>query len=340
MQGLYSIICIILIIIQIYLVVNFKKSSDSKYWNIFMGITIANFFSTNLAYITFLLDDSLDLGRGVLCMLVCGFSFVSNLILLIVGEKIKNNLKNENIRLNTSAIFTGLLIMILMLLILVVIPVITNKMSNILISNKVITYLTNKYGDNNYEIVDIKNSYSYNGIIEKHHSGYKVTVSSTLLKNNFIVTTGGTQIGTDFIQEYYNEKTNEYLLQKYDVKFDIWTIENSVSNTCGHIPTFNELVDYNAIKYIFIMANINRSYNYEYNEDKRIDYIKELSFDLIKYLNISRNIDNIKIEFKRSFNNYNSYLYNLQILNSTLIITSSNNDKVYEFDISGLNVEE
>jgi len=334
MITLFFLVCIILIIIQIYSVVKLKRTIDSKYWNRFIGITFASFISTIISYITFLIDDTLDLDKAVFSILFCCLLLISNIVLLIVGLIIKKNLKSEKVKLNIRSIFISLIVIVVMVLILIVIPTINNKYRISSVYNNVISYLNHKYGDNSFKIVNIRNSYSYDGF-GRRHAGYELTVSSSVLEDNFTVTTGGTRIGTNFINKYYNEITNEYLSQKYDSEINILIVEkdDNISYNLGHIPTFNELIDCNEKMDIYIGVNLKRIYDYYENE--RIEYIKNLLFDLIDFLNISRNINNIKIDFKNYSDYYNSYLYDSQILNNNLIIINRNGS-VYEFNISDL----
>ena len=341
MYGLFFLICIIEMIIQIVSIVKLKKLKNFKYWNIFIGITIASFISDALAFSVFTGDDALDLGGALISVFICGFVFVSNLVLLLVGLMVKKNIKSIEIKTNINSTFIGLLFILFSVILLIIIPNINNKISNNSISNNVIAYLNNKYGDNDFEIVNVENDYSYNGIVQKYHTGYEVTVSSSLLKNNFIIYIYGTNsrivngVSEKLIENYYNEKTNEYLSQKYDLEFDMSVKEENIPNNCGHIPTFNELVDYNAISDIYITVKKNSNYNYDFDEDGRIKYLKDLSFDLIKYLNISKDIS---IDFRR-WNGENSYSYDIQVSNNSLKIIDDNNKK-YEFDINNLKVEE
>lgn len=341
MYGQFFLICIIEMIIQIASIVKLKKLKDFKYWNIFIGITIASFISDALAFNVFAGDDTLDLGGVLISLFICGFVFVSNLILLLVGLIIKKNIKSTEIKTNTNSIFIGLLVVLSSVILLIIIPNINNKISNNSISNNVITYLNNKYGDNNFEIVNVENDYSYNGIVQKYHTGYELTVSSPLLKKNFTIYTYGTNprivndVSEKFVENYYNETTNDYLSQKYDLEFNMLVKEENIPNNCGHIPTFNELVDYNAVSDIYITVNKNNNYNYDFDDDGRIKYLKYLSFDLIKYLNISKDIS---IDFRR-WNGENSYSYEIQVSNNVLKIIDDN-DKKYEFDINDLKIEE
>ena len=113
MQGLFFLFCIIEIIIQIVSIVKLKKTNDSKYWNIFIGITIASLISNALSYSVFA-NNALGLSDAISCLFICGFSFVFNIILLIVGLIVKKTIKNVSIKLNRTSFF--MLIVIIELL--------------------------------------------------------------------------------------------------------------------------------------------------------------------------------------------------------------------------------
>lgn len=127
MEELFFLVCIIEIIIQIISVVKFKKIGDSKYWNIFIGITVANFISTFLAYNVFA-NNALGLGGAIACLFVCGFSFISNVIVLIVGLISKRTIKINSVKINKNSFFAGILVILLNIFVLLGLP---SVMSNI-----------------------------------------------------------------------------------------------------------------------------------------------------------------------------------------------------------------
>lgn len=341
MEGLFFLICIIGIIIQINSISKLKKSEGSKYWNIFIEINIASLISTILAYRTFCNNDALDLGRAIICIFICGASFIGNIILLIIGLIIKKRIKDNDIKLNMNSILIGILIVLLSIIIFIFIPTLSNGRNVNLISNNVINYLNNKYGDNNFKIIEIENDYSYNGIVEKDHTGYKVTVSSTSLKEIFHVKIYSTNpksnsIIDEFIEEYYNEKTNEYLSQKYGIEFHMHTEEILIPNTFGHIPTFDELLGYGAIRDIFIDVKSSSKYNNIKDKNEQISYLKELLLDLINYWKITKDIN---LQFQGR-NNTSYYAYKIQISNNILKIIDVYSKEESKYDLINLKIDE
>lgn len=334
MKSIFFIFCIIEIIIQIVSIKKLKKFKNNKYWNTFVGITIASYISCPIAY-SILIYEAADLGEGLLGLFICAFSFISNLILTIIGLINKKNIKNTSIKTTKRAFFVATLGIIINIIVIIIIPIINKTVTNKLIVNNVTNYLNNKYGDHQFEIYRIEKSYTYNGIIEADHTGYKVIILSPELKDYITLYIYGTNptkaeiIGEDFIQKYYDEIINKYLLSKYNVEFDIWVAEENISNTFGKIPTFDELISNNAISNTYIIAKKNSNYNYDDNIDGRINYLKDLSLDLINYLNISQDFN---IEFDR-WNNQDSYTCNIEISNNTIKITD-HDKKVYELDVS------
>ena len=116
---------------------------------------------------------------------------------------------------------------------------------------------------------------------------------------------------------------NEYLSEKYDSEFDLWLEEEKIPNYLGHIPTFNELIEYNAINGVSIIK-------YDYDDVVRINYVIEVSVDLIKYLNITKNIS---FEFQKRAQDIS--VYDIEIIGNTLKITNDNKES-YEFNINNL----
>lgn len=227
MQGIIFLLFIIEIAIQISSLVNLKTTKNQKYWNTFIGITIANFIFNYIAYLK-LADDALGLGDAILIIFTCGFSFVSNVILLIVGIIIKRTIKNAKIRLNRNSFFIGTLIMAINLIILFALPVLTFKIIVARGERNVINYLNKEYGKNNYETVNVCKDYSDNGMWDRYLSGYYYEIKSDYMKNTFMVKTDkySNHIEADyFLPVYYSQKYNlDYILECKDgyhwIRFD------------------------------------------------------------------------------------------------------------------------
>lgn len=197
--------------------------------------------------------------------------------------------------------------------------------------NAILNYLVKKYGDQGFSIKELEKEYSYEGIIHSYHTGYEATVSSNILNKNFRVyinskiSLNSKNFSDNFISNYYNEKTNEYLSRKYKLEFNMYVKEDKIPLDCNHIPTINELVDYEALDDIYISVYKSNDFMYDYDVEGRINYLKDLSKDLIDYFSISRNID---ITFYR-WANQDSYSYNINISNNTIKITDKNNEYLF-----------
>ena len=331
LEYLFFIICIAGIIIQIVSIVKMKQLGKSKYWNIFIGINIGYFISTSLTFGNYF-KNSLDLGEELLVIFIFGALFIVNFILFIVGVIIKTSIKTGSVKLSKNSAIIALVVVLLGILTAITIPAQGTMSREQLISNDMLTYLTNKYGDDDFKIIQFEKDFSYNGIINAEHTGYEATVTSSLLKDNFITRVygtkpGKTKISTDeFIEHYYNEKIFEYLSSKYDVEVSVWIDEEKIPDSLGHIPTINELVDFDAIDNIFIKPKPFTKYSKDNDVDETLNYLKELSVDLINYFNISN-------DFKFWFGNYN-----IKISGNSISIEHVN-DKTYELNISDIKAE-
>lgn len=201
------------------------------------------------------------------------------------------------------------------------------------ITTHIINYLNNKYGNKNFSVIEIKKDFTYNGGALKRHTGYEATVSSSVLKKNFNIHISGTDlsqingVNENFIENYYNENVNEYLLQKYSLSFDIWIKEEYIPDDCGHLPTLDELVYFNAVDEIYINVYKTDSYKYDNNVNGRINHLKNLSKDLINYLNISKDIT---YTFTR-YTNANSFRYNVLITKDTIKIINEDGKEICQF---------
>lgn len=331
MKVMFFISYLIEVIMQVDSIKKFKELRDYKYWNDFFGITIANFISIFLAFCIFMNNEGLSFNDTICWLFIFGILFIGNLILFIKGKINKKTLKNVIIT-NDNSFSTGYLCAFSSLIILCVIP--SFIISETEIKNNSISYLNNKYGNHDFKVGNISKDYSQNGIIQKNRAGYNVTVFSPLIKsiftlsissNNSLVMNG---VSEQFAEIYYQMNINEYLSKKHGLKFEISIENDNIPNSIGHIPTVNELVDYNAINYISIIADEDSDYEYDNNRNGRINYLRELSMDLVEYLNISKDIN---IKFRRSISK-NSYSCQIQISNDNVKIIDYDNI-IYEYKI-------
>lgn len=208
-----------------------------------------------------------------------------------------------------------------------------------------LSYLNNKYGDNTYTIAKFEKKYRSDTLFSKTYTGYGAKISSSILENNFNLTLNyffkisdlrkiinfhdldksylNVGFSDNFVEQYYAKKINEYLSQNYGLECSLLVTETNIPDDCGHIPTFNELVDFDAIHGFSIFKP--NSYS---PDDTTIDFSKKLSYELINYLDISK-----EIECRYSKNTI--YLSK----DSIKIIDDNDKDNIYEFNINDIKAD-
>lgn len=300
MLGLFLIFCIIQIIIQIISVIKLKKSKKSKYFNLFIGINIASFISTIYAFYVFR-KNILGLSDAIYCLLVCGFSFITNIVLLIIGLIVKKITKDNKIRINKNSFFIGIFILLLNIIIIFILPTIVNNISLKLDEKKVINYLNNKYGNSNYKVISIYKEYSHYGMWDKYLSGYYYEIKSDYMKDTFIIKVDNNYIEADyFLPVYFSQKYNlNYNLEYHDwnnsLEYDFTDFNNYIKDLIKNkMLTLNKEVDPSVIynDYIHSYSNIDGvKYNSNYYiisaDNGKIPTIEELIRSLINYNNYS-----------------------------------------------------
>ena len=278
-----------------------------------------------LIYLEELGIEKLDLGDSLMSFVVASLAFLTNIVLCVIGLIAKRKIKDESIKLNKMAFFTTIILILLSIIMMMIIPVLDEKITNQIIEKNAINYLNKKYGNNDFEVTDIEKAYSYNGIISSYHTGYELRISSSALEDKFDLRTYEnnplmiSKYSEEFIEEYYKKD----LLKKYHLEFDMWIDEEYIPDNCGHIPTFNELVDYGAISHIYTWIKNKNKYMYNVNPDETINNIKETMLDLIEYLNISR----------PAYFEFRGLDYNCDVKISDNILKIIINNKTYEFNI-------
>ncbi|HCC03599.1 MAG TPA: hypothetical protein DEP51_01905 [Clostridiales bacterium] len=350
---IFFLICIIELLIQIHLIIKLKRTNESLYWNIFIGVTISSIISSFLVcgkHLCYDLSYAYAWILFIVGLTIYGCKTIIDVILLLIGLMIRNKSKG-NMRLNKFSIIIGAVIIAMNLTIILVEPIIANEIKyetsifNDQIKEKdkekilkiIIDYLNNKYGDNSFEVIDLKKSYGYAGI-NSYHEGYRAKVTSNV-SEHFEVSVLGTNPSKSrityegFIIKYYNKKLNEYLSNKYNLEIDLGPIdEDKIPNDLGHIPTFNELSDNNVIDEISI--DIKEDFvNKDFEENKKINYLQSVSVDLISFLDISRNIS-FNADFKNVLDRDLRY-YKIEISDNKLKIIDQSK-KVYEYKINDL----
>lgn len=330
----YIVFSLIRIAMQIIMVSQLSNQDINKYskgWFRFLGITIAVFLTDLIAYLMYVYgrNDGMDIGLALFFWIAVAGSFIGNLTMLIVGLAVKSK-KRRGVILNSKTIFTfigTILITMITIAVVVVIALLSNpETNNIAKRNTVLNYLNEKYGQNSYNVMDIKNNYEMSSWTY-HYKGYKATVRSETTGSVYYVNVSSngdiseskvtieeheqsvkkekeqlesftnqmnSQIST---QSYYESKVKNALTRnKYNLS--VWVKLNALKtiNTNGGMPTLDELAQNGILDYILI-----KDLNFEpTTENEQTEYVKNLAIVmadlLVNDLNISKDT-NLTIHF-------------------------------------------
>lgn len=293
-EELYVYLAFIEVLVEIVLLIQFKRTSLKKYWYGFLGINIISILAPMVAPSIWesdkiFISDAKGFGIEFVYAFICAINWIGNIILLvislIINEKIsiKNNKKEIEIEENkkknvTFFIISSVIVLICNLYVLIVVPVkATNDRLDIVKNNevKVIQYLNKKYGEANYEVINISRKYidAGNGGWNKEISGYYYEVKCDYMKDTFLIEMDDESIVVEedyFIPVYYSEKYNlEYTLfynntyefdefneyirklvkDKYSMELNSVDVRMGYQNNkliipdYGRIPTIDEIVD-------------------------------------------------------------------------------------------------
>lgn len=226
----FLIIYIIEAIIQIKSLNNLKKNNLEKFYNIFIGLNISTFICIFINYLHFL-NISIGLGEALEGVLICALIFIVNILLTIIGT-IKNKKYKNKIKLKYF-LKTLMIILTINTATTFIVPNIVNDINHSKTEKFVLSYLENKYGDNDFEIIKMEEEYSYDGIINKYLTGFSYTVKSNKTKDSFCVSVNNhiTTIEKDyFLPLYYSEKYN----LKYKSNNNFYEFEEYIAKTINY----------------------------------------------------------------------------------------------------------
>lgn len=195
---------IALIVLQYVMLSKARKSNNNKYWIIFFSIIL----SVIISFIAIVILEELMLsiypgypdsdarGSNWYLLIYIFFAVITILISIInaiVGIALKISQKHKNIKENKetektpNGIRTSLITIIIVLcsyLIIYYLPYVIGvqyiKIAEKNAGEYAIEYLTEKYGDRDFKVVDIDRDYIYNGIISQTLDGFDVEISSNL----------------------------------------------------------------------------------------------------------------------------------------------------------------
>lgn len=217
MNLLFLIISILEIIIELGLLIKVKKNGLKKDWHNFLGINIAVLISDIIIY-QLLANTAIGLGSAIGALFVCGFTLIINILLLLIGFLMKRKIKKDK----KNYFLTGILVFIFNIVIMVSVPLLVSKITINKGKNYVTDYLNKKYGNANYEVVNVYKNYENYGMWDKYLSSYYYEIKSDYMDETFIVQIDESleYITSDFfLPVYYSLKLN----LKYNLEYDDWS---------------------------------------------------------------------------------------------------------------------
>lgn len=235
MNLLFLIISIVEIIIELGLLIKVKKNGLKKDWHNFLGINIAVLISDIIIY-QLLANAAIGLGSAIGALFVCGFTLIINILLLLIGFLMKRKIKKDK----KNYFLTGILVFIFNIVIMVSVPLLVSKITINKGKNYVTDYLNKKYGNANYEVVNVYKNYENYGMWDKYLSSYYYEIKSDYMDETFIVQIDESleYITSDFfLPVYYSLKFN----LKYNLEYDDWS-----SDINYNFDEFNEYVKNNS----------------------------------------------------------------------------------------------
>ena len=235
MNLLFLIISIVEIIIELGLLIKVKKNGLKKDWHNFLGINIAVLISDIIVY-QLLANAAIGLGSAIGVVFVCGFTLIINILLLLIGFLMKRKIKKDK----KNYFLTGILVFIFNIVIMVSVPLLVSKITINKGKNYVTDYLNKKYGNANYEVVNVYKNYENYGMWDKYLSSYYYEIKSDYMDETFIVQIDESleYITSDFfLPVYYSLKFN----LKYNLEYDDWS-----SDINYNFDEFNEYVKNNS----------------------------------------------------------------------------------------------
>ena len=235
MNLLFLIISIVEIIIELGLLIKVKKNGLKKDWHNFLGINIAVLISDIIIY-QLLANTAIGLGSAIGALFVCGFTLIINILLLLIGFLMKRKIKKDK----KNYFLTGILVFIFNIVIMVSVPLLVSKITINKGKNYVTDYLNKKYGNANYEVVNVYKNYENYGMWDKYLSSYYYEIKSDYMDKTFIVQIDESleYITSDFfLPVYYSLKFN----LKYNLEYDDWS-----SDINYNFDEFNEYVKNNS----------------------------------------------------------------------------------------------
>lgn len=337
---------IILFIVKIKVLRKELKENKKRYWPIYFSSLFAEV--TSLIGVYFIQAEliGVTLDEFIFSLLISLVSIIENIILLIVGivffikqnKKLKNK-KNKGKKYTLIKIILTFISVWIFSLLISAIPVIHKSEIEKYIETYVEDYMTKKYGNGNFKVVNIAKNYE-GGLWEPEvHSGYYVKIKNSYTNGIISMFIDGTtketiKVSSEFLLQDYHDEYEDYdyltdyikskkvkkVEEAYQKEFNVdvdFSCYYKVPDDYGHIPSIDELVELCPVntKHISITINDHVELKNEW------DYIKRLAKYSLNYFN-----DEEEVNIYYTLNFRNGFI---KINYSTVTIKVDQTEKIF-----------
>ena len=202
------------LILSIGLLVLFCKTKNTLYWNLFLSLIICRLVTTNFLYARLVSDDAVTLSTGFTMMAATAITYISSIILLIIGIKKKKEYK-VSAKLDKNFFLMSAGYILIGATLFLIIPGISIATIKKRIPKNVTDYFEKTFNDYSVEVVSIdKNFPSYDG--------YEVTIKTDLVDNDCRVYTdlngNMSHLEHNFLTKYFYKKYG--YTKTYDIEYE------------------------------------------------------------------------------------------------------------------------
>ena len=346
MNFLLVVVLVILFINKIKILKKEHKEKEQKLWPIYFSSLVAEATSLLGVYIIQAELVGIPFSAFIVFGMICLICVIENVIFLIVGivyfMKQKKNIKEKKIKSRNHTlekIFLTFLIIYGGMFLIAYMPKMFKTEMEKYIEGYVTKYMTTKYGDGDFKVINIAKDYTggFFGELEEQ-SGYYVKMKTSYTDGIIGMFIDGTtketiEISYDsLILDYHRvddffdfqnnlmDKKIKILDDGYKKYFDVdidFDCYYKVPDDYGHIPSIDELVELCSIDTEHINIKVN-----DYVEKKNeLDYLKRLAKYSMNYFNAEE-----EVNIYYTLNYRNGFI---KINYSTITIKLDDEEKIY-----------
>lgn len=354
MNFLLVVVLIILLIFKIKILKKGCKEKSKNLWPIYFSTLVAEVTSLLGVYIIQTELIGISFNDFIIFGIICLICIIENIILSILGIvcffKQRNNIIDKNIKTKNHTlikiILTFLCIYVGMFFV-AYIPRIFKTEIEKYIEDYVVEYMTEKYGDGDFKVINIAKDYTggFFGETEKQ-KGYYVKIKTSYINEIIGMFIDGTtketiEISYDSLildyhkvddivdfQDYLMNKKIKIVEDEYKKYFDVdidFYCHYEVPDDYGHIPSIDELVELCSVNTNYINIDIKEK---NLNFENKLEYLKMLALFSMKYFDTNEEI-NIYYTWNGAYN-WNGKMDYIKINDDEVKIKINSRESVFK----------